>query len=75
MRDVLVQVLLGVALGLGLALVATRALGGLLFQVAPTDPATFAAVPVLLVLAAALAALGPALRATRIDPVAALRCE
>ncbi len=74
-RGVLVQVALGVAVGLGLALLATRALGGLLFEVAPTDPATFAAVPVLVVLAAALAALGPALRATRIDPVAALRYE
>jgi predicted permease len=74
-RDVLGQVLLGVAVGLALAFVATRALGGLLFQVAPTDPATFAAVPALLVAAAALAALGPALRATRIDPVTALRYE
>jgi len=74
-RGVLVQVLAGIAAGLGLALVATRALGGLLFQVAPTDPGTFAAVPLLLVLAASLAALGPALRATRVDPVAALRWE
>jgi predicted permease len=74
-RGVLVQVLAGIAAGLGLALVATRALGGLLFQVAPTDPATFAAVPLLLVLAASLAALGPALRATRVDPMAALRWE
>ena len=74
-RDVLGQVLLGVAVGLALAFAATRALGGLLFQVAPTDPVTFAAVPALLVAAAALAALGPALRATRIDPVTALRYE
>jgi predicted permease len=74
-RGVLVQVLAGIAAGLGLALVATRALGGLLFHVAPTDPGTFAAVPLLLALAASLAALGPALRATRVDPVAALRWE
>jgi putative ABC transport system permease protein len=65
----------GVAVGLALAFAATRALGGLLFQVAPTDPATFAAVPALLVAAATLAVLGPALRATRIDPVTALRWE
>jgi predicted permease len=74
-RGVLGQVLLGVAIGLALAFAATRALEGLLFQVAPNDPVTFAAVPVLLLAAAALAALGPALRATHIDPVAALRCE
>jgi predicted permease len=74
-RGVLGQVLIGVVVGLALAFAATRALEGLLFQVAPTDPATFAAVPVLLLAAAALAALGPALRATRIDPVAALRHE
>ena len=69
------QVLLGVAIGLALAFAVTRGLGGLLFQVAPTDPVTFATVPLLLVLAAILAALGPALRATRIDPVTALRWE
>jgi putative ABC transport system permease protein len=74
-RGVLVQVLIGVVAGLALAFAATRALQGLLFQVAPTDPTTFAAVPVLLLAAAALAALGPALRAARIDPVAALRYE
>jgi len=74
-RDVLGQVLLGVAIGLAIAFAVTRGLGGLLFQVAPTDPVTFAMVPLLLVLAATLAALGPALRATRIDPVTALRWE
>ena len=74
-RGVLSQVLIGVAAGLALAFAATRALQGLLFQVAPTDPATFAAVPLLLLAAAALAALGPALRATRVDPVTALRWE
>jgi predicted permease len=69
------QVLAGVAAGIALALVAARALGSLLFQVAPTDPATFATVPLLMTLAAVLAALGPALRATRVDPARALRCE
>jgi len=68
-------VLLGVAIGLCLALAATRALGGLLFEITPTDPFTFAVVPLLVVAAASLAALGPALRATRVDPVSALRWE
>jgi len=72
---VLGQVLAGVAAGLALALLVARTLGSLLFQVAPTDPATFATVPLLLTLAAVLAALGPALRATRVDPARALRCD
>jgi putative ABC transport system permease protein len=74
-RSVLVQVLCGVAIGLPLALFATRALGGLLFEIAPTDPATFAVVPLLLLVAGLAAALGPARRAMRVDPVAALRWE
>ena len=44
-------------------------------QVAPTDPASYAAVALLLGLAGLAAALGPGLRAARIDPVAALRWE
>ncbi len=73
--DVLGQVLAGIALGLGMALVATRALRGLLFETAPTDPGTYAVVAVLLALAGLAAALGPGLRAARVDPVAALRWE
>jgi putative ABC transport system permease protein len=65
----------GIAIGLGVSLLATRALGGLLFQIAPTDPTTLAAAVLLLALAGLLAALGPAVRATRVDPVAALRWE
>jgi len=72
---VLAQVLAGIAIGVALAILAVRALGSLLFQVAPTDSGTFATVPLLLVGAAVLAALGPALRATRVDPARALRCE
>jgi len=73
--DVLGQVLAGIALGLGMALVATRALRGLLFETAPTDPGTYAVVAVLLALAGLAAALGPGLRAALVDPVAALRWE
>ena len=74
-RSVLGQVAAGVVVGLPLALVATRALQGLLFEIAPTDPASFALVPVLLLGAGLAAALGPARRAARVDPVAALRWE
>jgi len=74
-RSVLVQVAVGVVIGLPLAFLATRALQGLLFEIAPTDPASFALVPVLLLAAGLAAALGPVRRAARVDPVAALRWE
>jgi ABC-type antimicrobial peptide transport system permease subunit len=73
--DVLGQMLAGILIGLGLCLLATRALSGLLFQVAPVDPGSYAVVAVLLALAGLAAALGPGLRAARVDPVAALRWE
>jgi predicted permease len=65
--------LVGVACGLGGAYAATRALETLLFEVSATDPATFIGVAVLFVLVALLAAYVPARRATRIDPMSALR--
>jgi ABC-type antimicrobial peptide transport system permease subunit len=74
-RSVLAQLLAGVVVGVPLALLATRTLRGLLFEIAPTDPASFALVPLLLVAAGLAAALGPARRAARVDPVAALRWE
>jgi ABC-type lipoprotein release transport system permease subunit len=57
------------------ALGVTRLLRGLLFEVSPTDPATFIAMAVLLSLIALTACYGPARRASRIDPVQALRAE
>jgi putative ABC transport system permease protein len=65
----------GVALGVAGALAASRVLTGLLFQVAPTDPLTYAGTSLALLGVAAVAALVPALRATRTDPVEALRSE
>ncbi len=74
-RDVLGQVLAGILVGLALSLLATRALKGLLFQIAPIDPGTYTIVALLLALAGLAAALGPGLRAARVDPVAALHWE
>jgi predicted permease len=67
--------LLGVACGTAGALVATRLLRGLLFGISASDPATFAAVALLLFGVAMLACYIPARRATRVDPVIALRQE
>ena len=67
--------LVGAALGLGGAWSMTRLMSGLLFDVSATDPVTFAAVTVLLLAIALLACWIPARRATRVDPMVALRCE
>jgi predicted permease len=65
----------GVVLGLGGALAAGQVMESLLFQVRPRDPLTLTAVPVLLLCVVAVASLIPAWRATRVDPVTALRGE
>ena len=65
----------GVVLGIALALAATRLLTTLLYGTSPTDVATFASVATLLIVVAAGASALPALRASRVDPLAALRDE
>jgi putative ABC transport system permease protein len=65
----------GLLIGLGAALVATRLLGALLYQVSPTDPPTFVIGATVLGLSALAAAALPALRAARLDPATALRAE
>jgi putative ABC transport system permease protein len=71
----LALVAIGVTIGLAAAFVFSRVLAGLLFRVTTTDPATFALVPALLLLTALVASYLPARRATRVDPLAALRVE
>jgi putative ABC transport system permease protein len=64
---------IGVAVGIGGALLTSRALTTLLFGVSPSDPLTFALSALALTLAAGAAVYGPARRASRIDPVVMLR--
>jgi predicted permease len=66
---------IGIACGAVLTLLSTRLLEGLLFGVTTSDPVTFASVAMILGAVALLASLIPAWRATRVDPIAVLRCE
>ncbi len=65
----------GIALGVPIALTVTRLLSTWLFGVSPTDPLTIAAVTTLMLTVGLLAAFLPARRASRVDPMVALRCE
>lgn len=65
----------GIAVGLGAALGLTRLMGGLLYDVAPNDPQTFAVIAIALAATVLLASWGPALKAARLDPLVALRYE
>ena len=74
-RRTLALSILGILVGTASALAATRLLATLLFEITPTDPQTFVAVAMTILLAAIAAAYVPARRATRIDPLLALRHE
>ena len=75
MRQGMTFVVLGLSIGIFGALMLGRLMSSLLFAVAPTDPITFIAVSVVLMLVAAAACFVPARRVTSIDPMRALRSE
>jgi predicted permease len=75
LREVMTLVFCGLAVGLPLALAAARAIRSLLFGLTPFDPSTISVVAVTILGVAALAGYIPARRATRVDPMVALRYE
>ena len=74
-RQGLTLVAIGLLIGLIAALLLTRLMESLLYDVSATDPLTFIVIASLLAFVALLAALVPARRATKVDPMIALRCE
>jgi putative ABC transport system permease protein len=74
-REGLTLAIVGIAVGLVSAVLATRALSAFLFGVGTTDPATFSAVALLLLVVALAASYIPSRRALKVDPVVALRAQ
>ena len=75
LRKGLLLAVLGILTGLAASTLLMRYLSSMLFEVQPTDPTTFAVVSLILISVSVLASFVPARRATRIDPLAALRSD
>jgi len=75
MKEGLIPVLVGIAIGLPAAIASSKLISSLLFGLPPNDALTIAIATALLIGVAALAGYLPARRASRIDPMDALRCE
>jgi putative ABC transport system permease protein len=75
LRQGMLLTAVGIAVGVALALALTRVMSSLLFAVTPTDPITFVGVVLVLFFVALAASFFPALHATRVDPLKALRYE
>jgi ABC-type antimicrobial peptide transport system permease subunit len=74
-RQGIVLTMAGIVAGMLFAALLTKLLASLLYGTSPTDPLTFAAIPVVFLLVAAMACFVPARQATSIDPLTALRQE
>jgi ABC-type antimicrobial peptide transport system permease subunit len=75
MKETVLLLVAGVAIGLGAALATTRLISTLLFGLTPNDPVTISGATLLMMAVAAFAGYLPARRASRVDPMTALRCE
>jgi ABC-type antimicrobial peptide transport system permease subunit len=75
LKESLLLILLGLAVGLPVVLAASRLISGMLFDVKPHDAATLSAAVLILALVAVLSAWAPARRASRVNPMVALRYE
>jgi putative ABC transport system permease protein len=74
-RQLVAGLLLGLPLSLAFSILGRDAIGSMLYDVSALDPATYAGVTVLVIVVSAVAMLVPARRATRVDPMIALRYE
>jgi predicted permease len=75
LKQGLTLTVIGLSVGLAISFAATRVLSTLLYEIGADDPATFGSVSLILAIVALLACYIPARRATRVDPMVALRCE